>query len=95
MDLACSRHIRGWSLRFYLFFWLRLGSAGFAQNLEHDRAAGGTLAFNGFAPIFHSLFHAIGDFFFGFALNAISFGHKNFTIRAACPNGRNKVTNAA
>jgi hypothetical protein len=37
---------------------------------------------------------AVSDLFFGFALNAISFGHKNFTIRASCPNGFNKVTKA-
>jgi hypothetical protein len=70
----------------------RLG-VGLAQYFEHDRAARRALAFNGFAPVFHRFLHAVGDFLFGFALYAISFGHKSLTIRASCPNGSNSLTN--
>src|SRR5580692_271230 len=92
MVLACSRNI-GWGSIGFDLFWLRLAAAGLAQNFEHDRTTGRALAFNGLAPIFHCFFDAVGDLFFGFALNAISFGHKNLTIRASCPNGPYKLTN--
>ena len=95
VTLTCGRGIgRGWGWgwsRGRRFDFGRAGS-GFAQNLEHNGAASRAFALNRLAPVLHCFFDAIVDLFFGFALNAISFGHKNFTIRASCPNGLNSLT---
>ena len=47
-----------------------------AKDLKHHHAAGRTLAFDGFAPVLHGFFHGLGNFFFCFAFNTISFRHK-------------------
>src|SRR5436190_24098527 len=41
------------------------------------------LAFDGLAPVLHRLLYSVGNLLLSFALNAISFGHKNFSRRAA------------
>ena len=48
-----------------------------AKNLEHHHATGRTLAFDGFAPVLHQFFDGVSNFFLRFALNTISFWHKN------------------
>jgi hypothetical protein len=56
--------------------------SGFAtQDLKHYRPTGGALSFDCFAPVFHCFLHAINYLFLGFALDAISFGHKNIATR--------------
>src|SRR4051794_27823558 len=59
----------------------RTGSSFAAQDLEHHSAASRTFAFDGSAPVFHNFFNGINDFFFGFALNTVSFGHKYFLAK--------------
>jgi hypothetical protein len=67
------------------------GCGGLAENFEHDRAAGGTLAFDGLASVFHRFLKAIRNFFLGLAFDTISFSHKNFAVRASCPNGKGSI----
>ena len=58
-----------------------MGMAGFAQNLEHHRAASRAFALDGFAAVLHGFFDAIGDGLFSLALDAISFRHKKVCRR--------------
>jgi hypothetical protein len=58
--------------------------SSFAQDFEHDGAAGGAFALDGLAAVFHGFFHAIGDGLFGLAFDAVSFRHKEFTADASC-----------
>ena len=53
------------------------GGGGLAtEDFEHDGPTSGAPAFDGLAPVLHGFLNPVGDFFFGFALNAVSFGHK-------------------
>src|SRR5688572_8207117 len=49
-----------------------------AENLEHDGAARRALSLDRLPPVFHDFFNGVDDLFFGFALYAISFGHRQF-----------------
>jgi hypothetical protein len=56
---------------------------GFAtQDFEHDGPTSRAPAFDGLASVLHGFLNPVGDFFFGFALNAVSFGHKKFAARS-------------
>src|SRR5262249_39502636 len=59
------------------------GSGLAAQNLEHDSAASRTFAFDSPAAILHHFLNGIHNLFFGFALNAISFGHNKILLPSA------------
>jgi len=57
----------------------RSGGSGFAaQNVEHDRAAGGHLPLMALRPFFMVSSTALTNFLLGLAFNAISFRHKFF-----------------
>src|SRR2546429_504212 len=51
------------------------------EDFEHDRAAGGAFAFDGFAAVLHQLLDGIDNLFFRLALNAVSFGHKKLLTK--------------
>src|SRR5205814_8645377 len=52
-----------------------------AEDFEHDRAAGGAFAFDGFAAVLHQLLDGIDNLFFRLALYAVSFGHKKLLTK--------------